>query len=290
MELHDQQFQEMVNEFFKSYHNWIPIVHEESFREHYNKQLLHTSRGLTALILGMCLLTRPFMDEGGEDTLRISLCTVLRRLFWVPTLVERPTMPLIQSSVLLSFYEYGQGMINSAYITICTCSGLAQVCSLNETQQSSLPGSGFWTPQIECERTWWAILIHERFVKPPTLITGYNSLQLNYLQNDQSENRRPPPSTSYQAIRRNRECPPQIETRRSALHSFLLRSESSNISRPGLESHTQSRFPVSRRTTPLPSSSPKSAALHQVSNPTKPRILLRGCRYRSEVSFQFVSS
>jgi hypothetical protein len=186
VELHDQQFQEMVDEFFKSYHNWIPIVHEESFRELYNKQLLHTSRGLTALRLSMCLLTRPFMNEKRQDALRISLYPVVKRLFWDQESMAQPTLPLAQSGVLLSFYEYGQGMIEAAYMTLCTCVGMAQICRLNETHvdQSSLPVPGFWTPQVEGERTWWAMSIHERFVNTHSKssklaqMTGYIPLQL----------------------------------------------------------------------------------------------------------------
>jgi len=177
-----ESFDEMIEMFFNSNHTWVPIVHQDSFREYSNTTRTDISRGHTALILSMCLMTRPFMDGEIQDPLRIALYKALRRLFWDPESVAQPTLPLIQSGVLLSHYEYGQATSDAAYMTICTCLSMAQVISLckalpgDEQMRLLLPRS--WHPQHEGLRTWWAMLTHERFVKnrlPPLHSLAFTS-------------------------------------------------------------------------------------------------------------------
>lgn len=80
--------------------------------------------------------------------------------------MAEPTLPLIQSSVLLSTFEFGQGLSDAAYMKICTCLSMAQVSALITStmgnQPVPLPAQRLWSRQDEASRTWWAILIHER--------------------------------------------------------------------------------------------------------------------------------
>jgi hypothetical protein len=163
---HKPQFDEMVDTFYSSYHKWVPIVHRESLREYSNATRPDICRGHTALTLGMCLITRPLMDEGKAGSLRVSLYMALRRLLWDPESMAQPTLPLIQSSALLSIFEFGQGMTDAAYLTICTSLSMAQVFGLgNPTPgnlQVPLPAPGLCARQDEGSRIWWTTLIHER--------------------------------------------------------------------------------------------------------------------------------
>jgi hypothetical protein len=169
IEGHKRQFEEMVEIFFNTYHKWVPIVHQESFQERFNAPQGDKSSGFTALVLSMSLLTRPFMIEGKADPLRVSVYTASKRLFWDPESIARPTLSLIQSGVILSNYEYGQGLCDAAYMTISVCLSMAQISILGKLtpshQQPPLPLPGRWTQQQESLRTWWSILTHERFSK-----------------------------------------------------------------------------------------------------------------------------
>jgi hypothetical protein len=82
--------------------------------------------------------------------------------------MAQPTLPLIQSGALLSTFEFGQGMTDAAYMTSCTSLSMAQVFGLGNptpgNPQVPLPAPGLWTRQDEGSRTWWIILIYERFV------------------------------------------------------------------------------------------------------------------------------
>lgn len=166
IETHKQQFDVMVEKFYDSYHKWVPIVNRESLREYNNATQPDICRGFIALTLSICLITRPSMKEGKEDPLRVSLHMALKRLFWDPDSMAKPTLPLIQSGVLLSTFEFGQGLNDAAYMTICTCLSMAQVSALLTptmgNQPIPLPAPGLWTRQDEASRTWWAILINER--------------------------------------------------------------------------------------------------------------------------------
>jgi hypothetical protein len=166
---HKRQFEEMIESYFNTCPKWIPIVDQGSFEERFNAPQPDTSRGFIALILSICLLTRPFMIGGKPDPLRISVYAASKRLFWDPESMAQPTLEFIQSGVILSTYEYAQGLCNAAYMTISMCLSMAQVSILGKLSPScrrqSLPFLGSWTPQDEGLRTWWAILIHERYAE-----------------------------------------------------------------------------------------------------------------------------
>jgi hypothetical protein len=168
LQKHKQKFDEMIETFFSDYHTWVPIVHQDSFREYSNATRTDISRGHTSLVLSMCLMTRPYTNGKVQDPLRVALHKALRRLFWDPESMAQPTLPLIQSGVILSSYEYGQVTSDAAYMTICTCLGMGHVLGLNKPppghEQIQLPLPGTWTPQDEGPRTWWAMIIHERYV------------------------------------------------------------------------------------------------------------------------------
>lgn len=167
IEKHKRRFEELVETFFQSYHKWIPIVSPDSFQDYCSSTRTDVCRGLSALILGMILITRPLIDGGKPDPLRLSVYKALRRLFWDSESMAHPSLPVIQSGVLMSLYEYGQGMGDAAYITIGTCQSMAQVCGLNKPPQGQhflpLPAPRAWTREDEALRTWWAILIQERY-------------------------------------------------------------------------------------------------------------------------------
>jgi hypothetical protein len=166
IETHKQPFDVMIETFYDSYHKWVPIVTRESLRDYNNATRPDICSGFVALTLSMCLITRNSMEEGKEDPLRVSLYMALKRLFWDPNSMAEPSLPLIQSGVLLSTFEFGQGLNDAAYMTICTCLSMAQVSALGTlsmgNQPIPLPAPGLWTRQDEASRTWWAMLIHER--------------------------------------------------------------------------------------------------------------------------------
>ncbi|OJJ44382.1 hypothetical protein ASPZODRAFT_135200 [Penicilliopsis zonata CBS 506.65] len=162
---HREQFEAMADVFLSSCQKWVPIIHRHTFREHCKAPQTELPQGFLALILSMGLMTRPLMDGDRPDSLRESMYVAARRLFWDVESVAQPTLALIQCGLLLSAYEYGQGLLNASYVTICVCSSMAQISGLCPTQHPpSLPLPGPWAPQDEGLRTWWGILIHERMI------------------------------------------------------------------------------------------------------------------------------
>jgi hypothetical protein len=99
IERHTQQFEDMVDAFFNSYHKWVPIVHQGSFREHRNLNQSNRPQEFNDLILVISLLTRLLTDSGKPGSLRISLYSVLKRLLWDPESIGRSTLALVESGV-----------------------------------------------------------------------------------------------------------------------------------------------------------------------------------------------
>jgi hypothetical protein len=104
------------------------------------------------------------MKGSVPDELRLTMYATLKKLFWEMVPLAQPTLCLIQTGIILSVYEYGQGMVNPSYITISACVGMAQVLGLCAVQPPPYPQLGALNPQDEGLQTWWGIMIHERLV------------------------------------------------------------------------------------------------------------------------------
>jgi hypothetical protein len=181
----------MSNTFLSSCQDWLRIVHTDDFR--HGRVINYSNicsdkfldRGIVVLILAMCIITRPLnmnkenMPE--PEPLRYLMYITAKQLFFcgnmaATTIVEaKPTLALIQAGLLLSVYEYGQGLLEASHATISFCSSMALVSgmrrlSLPDTRSISRTAS---VSQFEDEtvQTWWGIAIHERFV---SLLSTYH--------------------------------------------------------------------------------------------------------------------
>lgn len=151
---------ELANVFLSSCQRWVHIVHADMFRE--RCKTTQVSQDYFVLLVSMGMISRPFKNGSTPDSLRLTLYATVKKLFWEMIPLSQPTLFLVQAGLLVSVYEYGQGMLNSSYITISTCMGMAQVLGLCSVHPPPLPQLGTLRPQDEGLQTWWGIAIHER--------------------------------------------------------------------------------------------------------------------------------
>ncbi|PYI08382.1 hypothetical protein BO78DRAFT_416836 [Aspergillus sclerotiicarbonarius CBS 121057] len=162
---HKQQLVNMAETFLSSCQRWVAIVHQATFRERCSNLWLHGSRDFLLLLLAMGMITRPLLSGNEPDSLRELMYEAVKRLFWDKDSVARPSVALIQAGLLLSVYEYGNGLLNASYVTISVCSSLAQVSGLcGALNAPPLPRLGTLASQDEMLHTWWGIIIHERMI------------------------------------------------------------------------------------------------------------------------------
>jgi hypothetical protein len=70
---------------------------------------------------------------------------------------------LLQSRVLISLYEFGHGIHPAAYLSIGHCARLGLALDFHNTPQIS-DDRRTWISSEEKQRTWWAVIILDRFV------------------------------------------------------------------------------------------------------------------------------
>jgi hypothetical protein len=159
---HKGQLVDLADVFLSSCQRWVHIVHADMFRERCNTIRFEISQDYFALLVSMGMVSRPFLNGSAPDALRLTMYATVKKLFWEMVPLARPTLCLVQAGLLLSVYEYGQGLLNSSYITISACVGMAQILGLCAVQPPPLPQLGTLKPQDEGLQTWWGITIHER--------------------------------------------------------------------------------------------------------------------------------
>lgn len=149
---------------------WMPAVREDTCNDIFGDQSPTMSRGSILLLLAMCMLTRPLMSKDNQkpDALREYMYMIVKRLFWEPGTMERPTTAVAKAGLLLSVYEYGQGISQASFMTISICASMTQVTlfGVGEHEYPKLPPFGTDSIREDPLRLWWSIKIHERSVCP----------------------------------------------------------------------------------------------------------------------------
>jgi hypothetical protein len=144
LSLLDLTAEKVSDRYFRTSHQWHPIIPRKLFDE----RALNTPPGgihtpdIAVLILAMCLIT-PVQKLGSTSQAlplsRESLYTTTKSVFAQAQAALCSSMPLVQAMFLVASCEYASGRPEAAYISTCTCSGLARVLGI---QKGSLCISG----------------------------------------------------------------------------------------------------------------------------------------------------
>ena len=97
----------------------------------------------------------------------------IKSFFWKLLDSGVSSLYLVQTGVIIATYELSHALQPSAHVTIGACALLAQSIGLhksveNTKQQQSDGNSTSWIEIEEKRRTWWAILIVDRYVMLPS--------------------------------------------------------------------------------------------------------------------------
>lgn len=118
---HKGQLVDLADVFLSSCQRWLHIVHADMFRERCNAIHFEISQDYFVLLISMGMISRPFLNGTAPDALRLTMYATVKKFFWEMAPLAQPTICLVQAGLLLSVYEYGQGMLNASYMTISAC-------------------------------------------------------------------------------------------------------------------------------------------------------------------------
>jgi hypothetical protein len=149
-------------DFFTGTHQRIPTLCRFRFQERVESLATAPRADLAALCLGMLLLQQ--FPTGRETNMQSPLYVSVKNVINLLEATSPPSLDLLQSRVLVTFYEVGHGLQDAAYISVATCARVARMLGLHQKLWRVLDGAEDKLGAEERKRTWWAILILDRFV------------------------------------------------------------------------------------------------------------------------------
>ncbi|KIA75685.1 hypothetical protein HK57_00546 [Aspergillus ustus] len=158
---------DLTSRYFRTFHTHLPIIARTRFQDSFITTGSTPSPDSSVLLLVICLITYiPNADSGPQNgrtppITRQSLCLATKALLAQVHGSMKPSVPLIQATLLLATYEYASGKPEVALATIATCARMAYAARIHIRLQCTTDA----TSRLEAEEawnTWWGISISER--------------------------------------------------------------------------------------------------------------------------------
>lgn len=150
--------------YFQTIHTWLPIVSRKRMSLNLANPGLEPTADLALLLLTMRMMTTKSVTANGG---------VRNALYWrvkglVSTLESNAllSLQLLQSIVLLAAYEIGHAILPSGYFTTGHAARLGHALGFHDRREAPqmLKRAGAWAENEECGRTWWAVMLLDRYV------------------------------------------------------------------------------------------------------------------------------
>ncbi|KAE8154454.1 hypothetical protein BDV25DRAFT_147711 [Aspergillus avenaceus] len=149
------QVRHEVDVYFNSVHVYLPIVSKLRLYRQLS-DLQEPDLGL--LLLAMQLHVRP-CNEVDALYRAVKACHAYvesRNVF---------TIKLVQAGLLIALYEIAHAIYPAAYLTVGHCARLGHALGIHRSEAPQLIGRlGTWVELEERRRTWWAVIILDRYV------------------------------------------------------------------------------------------------------------------------------
>lgn len=154
-------------EFFTTIHCYFPIFSKARFYNQVLNPLLPMRAEKELLILCMRVITlRPSEDEDmAVDPNYVAAKKFRAELEGAGAKGSN----FLQASILLCLYEFGHAIYPEAYYSIAATVRLGVGFGMDGLGGSTQKLHADWIQEEELRRAWWAVLILDRFVPPPSL-------------------------------------------------------------------------------------------------------------------------
>uniref|UniRef100_L2G8K8 Fungal specific transcription factor n=1 Tax=Colletotrichum fructicola (strain Nara gc5) TaxID=1213859 RepID=L2G8K8_COLFN len=156
--------QSSIATYFTTVHPWLPIVSKK--RMNMGVALSQGGPDLAMLFLAMKLMTTHPEPDSNMPAAGMPLYRAAKRFMSLLENGGATSLMALQSMLLIAHFEYAHGIYPAAWITTGSCVRYADFLGLPTFQEGNLLLSSptTWTELEERKRTWWAILILDRFI------------------------------------------------------------------------------------------------------------------------------
>ncbi|KAF6814743.1 fungal specific transcription factor domain-containing protein [Colletotrichum plurivorum] len=158
----DEQVQRSATTYFATVHPWLPIVSKK--RMNMGVALSQGGPDLAMLFLAMKLVTST--PAAGVGVAQSPLYRAAKRFASLLEHGGASSLMALQSMALIAYFEHGHAIYPAAWITIGSCVRYAEFLGLPDFHEGNvlLSSATTWTEAEERKRTWWGILILDRFI------------------------------------------------------------------------------------------------------------------------------
>lgn len=171
--------QAVINDYFATIHKWMPIVSQKRLTRNMVNPLWEAGPDLALLFLAMKLIVSPPQDgiESSQNPIYVSA----KRFHALMEATGTVSLTVLQASLLIVWFEYGQAIYPAAYMSAGWCVRYGNLLGINSNanatqilkrtvrQAPSLVNSSCtnsvkctWLEEEERRRAWWGVLIADR--------------------------------------------------------------------------------------------------------------------------------
>lgn len=154
---------ETTRTFFERVHPWLPFLSQQRFHHRFSSTRSHPEDHAFQLIPCVMQLVVTIPAAAEVSSRRSLLYRKTKQLIALTEAEGPPTLDLVQCRLLLALYEINHGATDEAYMSLGMCSRMGTVLGLHRHLQQ--PGHDDWALAEEKRRTWWAIIILDRFIR-----------------------------------------------------------------------------------------------------------------------------
>lgn len=156
------ELEQILSDYFGDIHPWFPIVPRKRMTLSY--QLWEAGSDVALLLLAMKLITS--QPQRGFAASENYLYTASKRFAALLENVGTASIVYLQAILLISLYEFGQGVYPAAYMTVGQCVRYAELLGLPSYRATSavLGHPLTWADAEERRRVWWGVYIMDKLV------------------------------------------------------------------------------------------------------------------------------
>ncbi|KAI1608415.1 hypothetical protein EDD36DRAFT_98280 [Exophiala viscosa] len=156
--------QDVVDRFFANIHTWLPFISKKRMQLTLSNPAMELSFDFALLLLSMKLITQ--VPSKGLQCVRSPLYFLAKRMCFLAESNALMSLQTLQANVLVAAYEIGHAIYPAAYLSAGHCARFGHVLGINDRRHAPqvLKRVGAWAEVEEQKRTWWAIMLLDRYV------------------------------------------------------------------------------------------------------------------------------
>ena len=151
----------MASLYFDTIHYYFPIISKQRFYSLMNP-LSQPRADVALLVLCMRLTT---LRRSSDPMISTPEYFAAKKFYAAIEGAGTCSTQVLQSGILIAFYEFGHAIYPAAFLSVGTAARYGVSFGMNVDEYAELGGLN-WIEVEEKKRTWWAVLILDRYLLP----------------------------------------------------------------------------------------------------------------------------